>query len=115
VPAIEQSTLNVSADTSQEAKELISRTPKGKAAPVLLIIIGAIAAVNISRMILELLQEYYYGGVIIDARVKPPMITNDVKIPPGTVVVISENGVQATFKKSEISPEFVNTVLGKLK
>ncbi|PWW71539.1 hypothetical protein C7212DRAFT_349016 [Tuber magnatum] len=115
IPAIEQSGLTISADQSEEAKEIVSRTPKERAAPVVLIIIGAIAAINISKMLLELARSYYYGGVVIDARGEKILISNDVKVPAGLVIVIAKDGSKTTFKESDISTEFVNAILSKLK
>jgi hypothetical protein len=86
----------------------------GKAAPVILIIVGAIAAINIAEMLLELVREYYYGGVLIDTRVTPTLITNEPKIPADTLVVISKDNSHAKFRKTDISTGFVSSILGKL-
>lgn len=115
IPAIEQVGLTISPDQSDEAKELLSRAPKDRAAPVVLIIIGAIAAINISNMLLQLARSYYYGGVVIDARGEKISISNDVKIPAGLVIVIAKDGSKTTFKESDISAGFVNDILSKLK
>jgi hypothetical protein len=113
VSAPEQMSLSVTADQSDDAKLLLSKAPKTKAIPVILIIVGAVAAVNISKMLLELVREYYYGGVLIDNTASPTLITNDVRIPAGTIIVISKDGSKATFKESDVSWDFVYKILNK--
>ena len=58
-------------------------------------------------MVIELVRQYYYGGVIIDTRVQPILITNDIRIPAGTVIVINKDGSQVAFKENNVSAEFV--------
>jgi hypothetical protein len=105
VPATEQSNLRITKDESPEGQILISNTPKERAVPVILIIVGAIAAVNVAKLVLELVREYYYGGVLIDARVTPAVITNNLFIPPGTIIVIGEDGAKTTIKESDVSAD----------
>ncbi|MDF0584171.1 hypothetical protein [Bradyrhizobium yuanmingense] len=115
LPLGEQKGLTITADDSETAKELVARTPAGRAAPVVLIIVGAIAAINISKLLIQLVRATYYGGVVIDARGNTIQISNDVKIPAGLVIVLARDGTKATFKESDITTDLVNAVLSKSK
>ena len=92
IPPIAQEHLRIDPDQSEEAKDLARRSPPGRALPVIFIIVGAIAVVELLQMIKELLRQVYYGGVLIDARSQPPSVTNDPKIPANMVFVIDADG-----------------------
>jgi hypothetical protein len=77
IPPIVQRNLTIESDQSEEAKELARRSPDTRAAPIILIIVGAIAVTELLQMIKELLRQIYYGGVVIDTRSQPPSVTND--------------------------------------
>jgi hypothetical protein len=76
-----------------------------------LIILGAIAIPVILQMIKELLRQTYYGGVIIDTRMQPPIVTSDVKVPANMVFVIDSNGRTTEYTSDQISGEFLRAVL----
>jgi hypothetical protein len=91
IPTIEQRNLTIEPDRSEAAQTLAQRAPPSKAFPIILIIVGAIAVVELFTMIRELVRQVYYGGVLIDTRSQPPTITNDPTIPADMVFVIGSN------------------------
>jgi hypothetical protein len=111
LPPIAQQNLSITPDQSAAAREMATRAPPERAAPIILIIVGAIALVKIVEMIHELGREFYYGGVIIDARKSPPEISNDVKIPPGMVFVFEGDGSVKQFRSDDVPAELVAAVL----
>lgn len=64
IPPIVQRNLTIESDQSEEAKDLARRSPATRAAPIILIIVGAIAVTELLQMIKELLRQVYYGGVV---------------------------------------------------
>jgi hypothetical protein len=111
LPPIAQQNLAIMLDQSAVAREMAARAPPERAAPIILIIVGAIALVKIVEMIHELGRELYYGGVIIDGRKSPPEISNDVKIPPGMVFVFQADGSVKQFRSDDVPAELIATVL----
>lgn len=81
--------LTIESDQSEEAKELARRSPDTRAAPIILIIVGAIAVTELLQMIKELLRQVYYGRnryavtttenmiFVIDTEGKTSRFTND--------------------------------------
>jgi hypothetical protein len=108
---IEQHDLSIQPDQSDEAKTLAERTPPGRAVPIILIIVGAIAVVRLLEMIKELYRKTYYGGVVIDTRSQPPSITNDVKIPADMVFVINKDGTTSQFMGAKFDLVALKTAL----
>jgi hypothetical protein len=111
LPPIAQQNLAITPDQSAVAREMVARAPPERAAPIILIIVGAIALIKIVEMIHELGREFYYGGVTIDARKSPPEISNDVKIPSGMVLVFQADGSVRQFRSDELPVELVAAVL----
>jgi hypothetical protein len=87
---------------------MASRAPPGRAAPIILIIVGAIAVVQIVEMVNEMVHQFYYGGVVIDGRKIPPEITNDLKVPPNVIIVFQTDGTVKQFKSGELPTGFLN-------
>ena len=100
---IEEADLKIQPDNSKEAQELAKRVPPGRAVPVILIIAGAIAVIQLLKMIQELYRQTYYGGVLIDARSQPPLVTNDPKIPADMVFVIGSDGKTNQYTGDQFS------------
>ena len=50
------------------------------------------ALTELAEMINEMLRQIYYGGVVIDMRIKPPSVTSDPKVPANMVFVIDAEG-----------------------
>lgn len=97
-------------DRSAEAVELASRAPPSRAAPILLIIAGTIAFNQAIKLIMKLRREIYYGGVIVDCRKSPAFITNSLKIPAGTTIVIDKDGKSHTFVDKDITTEELSSL-----
>lgn len=108
---IEQKNLTIEPDNSQEAKELAERVPPGRAFPVLVIIGGAIAATELLKMIQELYRQTYYGGVLIDTRQQPPLISSDTKVPGNMVFVIDAQGKTTQYTSDQFSLDALKLVL----
>jgi uncharacterized membrane protein YcfT len=87
-------------------KELIRNSPPARAVPIFFIIAGVMAVPVIAQMIREALRQFYYGGVLIDLRLQPP-ITSDLKIPANMVFVINADGKSNQYKSDQLSPELV--------
>jgi hypothetical protein len=111
IPPIEQENLRIEPDQSDEAKELARRSPPERAFPILFIIVGAIAATELLQMIKELLRQTYYGGVVIDARSKPPNVTSDPKIPANMIFVIDSDGKTSRFTSDQFSLDALKLAL----
>ncbi len=108
---IELATLTIEPDRSETAKELARRAPPGRAAPVILIIVGAIAVTELYKMVVELYRQTYYGGLLIDNRTKPPTVTNDVKIPASMVFVIDGDGKTSEYASDDFTLDTLKAVL----
>ena len=109
---IELVTLKVEPDHSEVAKEFAAKVPPGRAAPIILIIVGAIAVTELLRMIKELYRQTYYGGVLIDVRTKPPTITSDLKLPANLVLVIDSNGEPSGYMAEDFGVAALKIALG---
>jgi len=108
---IEQKKLMIEPDNSQEAKQLAERVPPRRALPVLVIIAGAIAVTELLKMIQELYRQTYYGGVVIDTRARPPMISSDAKIPGNMVFVIDAEGKITQYTSDQFSLDALKLAL----
>jgi len=82
IPPIVQGNLKIEPDQSEDSKELARRSPETRAAPFMLIIVGAIAVTELAQMIREMLRQVYYGGVVIDTRLQPPNVTSSLRNKP---------------------------------
>jgi hypothetical protein len=111
IPPIVQRNLTIESDQSEEAKDLARRSPDTRAAPIILIIVGAIAVTELLQMIKELLRQVYYGGVVIDTRSQPPSVTNDPKIPANMVFVIDSEGKTSRFTNDKLSLDVLKLAL----
>jgi hypothetical protein len=111
IPPIAQRDLTIERDQSEEAKELARRSPDTRAAPVILIIVGAIAVTELLQMIKELLRQTYYGGVMIDTRSQPPSVTSSPKIPADMVFVIEADGKTNRFTNDQFSLDMLKLAL----
>ena len=115
LPPVVQQNLTIAPDRSALAQQMASRAPLERAAPLILIIVGAIAVVQIAEMVNEMVREYYYGGVIVDGRKSPPEITNDPRVPANTVIVFQADGTATQIKGGELSAGLLESVLNKVK
>jgi hypothetical protein len=111
LPPIEQKNLKIEPDNSEEAKALAERVPSGRALPILVIIAGAIAVAELLKMIQELYRQTYYGGVVIDTREQPPMISSDPRIPGNMVFVIDTTGSVTKYTGDQFSIDALKAAL----
>jgi hypothetical protein len=111
IPPVSMQSLVITPDQSALAREMSGRAPPERAAPAILIIVGAIALVQIAQMVNEMVREVYYGGVIIDGRKTPPEITNDPRIPPSMIFVYQNDGTVKEFKRGELPSGLLETAL----
>jgi hypothetical protein len=113
IPMIVRRNLSVEPDHSEAAKALASRLPPGKAIPAILIVAGVMAVPMLVEMIDELLRQKDYGGVIIDFRQSPPLISHDLSIPANMVFVIDPAGKVQKHDGSIISADWLRTPFRK--
>ena len=111
IPPILQQNLTIELDQSDEANELIRRSPPGRAVPIIFIIVGKIAVPVILQMMRETVRQFYYGGVLLDLRSQPPSVTSDPKILANMVFVIDGDGKMSRFTSDQLSPELLASLL----
>jgi hypothetical protein len=111
LPPIALRQVTITPDNSAAAKALASRAPPDRAAPLILVIVGAVALVHILEMIKELTRQYYYGGVMIDCTKSPPEISNNQKIPANMVFVLQRDGNIKQVKSDDVSTKLLASVL----
>jgi hypothetical protein len=92
IPLSVRKNLSVQEDHSSDAQALGREVPPTHAIPIFFLVAGILAAPIVYDAILEMVRETVYGGVIMDLRNKPPIITNSRAIPAGIVEVIKPDG-----------------------
>jgi hypothetical protein len=110
IPGDERVDVKVEEDHSSTAQAMILETPKERAVPIILIVVGVLSIPVIWDTVHEMLRREYYGGVVIDARHTPALITHDKILPADTVLFISADGKSERYESRNISEE----LLGKL-
>jgi|ERR1043166_8724910 hypothetical protein len=110
IPPTLQQNLRIELDQSEEANELIRRSPAGRAVPIIFIVFGSMAIPVIVQMMREALRQIYYGGVMLDMRTQPPSVTSDPKIPANMVFVIDSDGKMSRFTSDQLSPELLASI-----
>lgn len=111
IPLIVQRDLTISQDQSEEAMELVRRSPPGRAVPIMFIVVGAMAVPVVLQMIREALRQVFYGGVLIDLRSQPPTVTSNLQIPANMVFVIDRDGKNTQFTSDQLSPAMLVQLL----
>jgi len=109
--SILQRRLTIEQDQSDEANELIRRSPPARAVPVIFIIVGAMAVPVILQMVREALRQIYYGGVLIDMRTQPSTVTSDPRVPANMVFVTDSNGKTTQFTSDQLTPAMLGELL----
>jgi hypothetical protein len=104
-------TVTIAPDNSASAKALRSRAPPDRAVPLILVIVGAVALIDILQMIKELARQSYYGGVIIDCTKSPPEISSDLKVPANIIIVLQRDGNVRKFTNGDVPSELLASVL----
>ena len=69
------------------------------------------AVTELLKIILELYRQTHYGGVVIDTRQQPPMITSDPKIPGDMVFVIAADGRTTQYTGDQFSIDALKMAL----
>jgi len=113
MPPIALEDLHIEQDRSTEAQVLAQRAPVGRAAPLFVWIIGAMGATLVLQFVREQARQYWYGGVLIDARTTPVTITNDLRIPGDMVLVIEASGRSMRYRSNDLPAEIIENVLRK--
>jgi hypothetical protein len=113
IPMIVRKNLSVEPDNSEGARALASRLPPGKAVPAILIVAGVMAVPMVVEMIEELLRQKDYGGVVIDLRQSPPLVSYDFSIPANIVIVVDPDGKVQKYDGSIISADWLRTAFKK--
>jgi hypothetical protein len=111
IPPILQRRLTIEQDPSDEANELIRRSPPARAVPVMFIIVGAMAVPLVLQMVRESLRQIYYGGVLIDMRTQPSTVTSDPRVPGNMVFVIDTSGKTMQFTSDQLTPAMLGELL----
>jgi hypothetical protein len=111
IPPLVQRNLTIERDQSEEADELIRRSPPARAVPIIFIVVGAMAVPVVLQMMREALRQVYYGGVLIDIRAQPPAVTSDPKIPGNMVFLIDRDGKTTQFTSDQLNPTLLAQLL----
>lgn len=72
---------------------------------------GVIAIPVLWNAILEMVRQTEYGGVIIDLRTRPPMITNSLAIPANLVTTIHPDGTKESYESQSFFRDTLQTLL----
>jgi hypothetical protein len=107
IPGDERTDVAVREDTSSEAQALIRATPPGRAIPVIYIVVGILSIPTIWDTIREMLRRDHYGGVLIDARQIPALITHDRSLPADIVLFIGPDGHSQQYESHNLSQELL--------
>ena len=110
IPGDERADVMVEEDKSAKAQALINEAPRDKAIPVIYLVVGVLSIPVIWDTVQEMLRRRYYGGVIIDGRQTPALITHDKSLPANWVLFISPDGKSEKFE----AKDFFEVVLEKL-
>jgi hypothetical protein len=99
LPGDERVGLEVTEDTSPAAQDLKTHSAPGKALPIIYLIAGVLSLPSIRGAIQEMLRRHEYGGVVIDTRMSPAKIRNDLTAQADWVLVIRATLVTEDFLK----------------
>jgi hypothetical protein len=105
VPADARQRLRISPDRSPAAKELAAQVPPEKAVPIILIAVGVMSLPVLFSSIQEMIRQYYYGGVIFDARTTPISVINSKSMPSNMVLYIAPDGKSQRYSAQDFTPE----------
>jgi hypothetical protein len=107
IPGDERADLKVTQDSSAAAQALIQAAPPGRAIPIIFVVVGILSIPVIWDTIREMLRRNYYGGVLIDARQTPAVITHDKTLPADIVLFIGPNGHSERYESRNVSEELL--------
>lgn len=103
IPGDERSDVTIEEDKSSAAQALINETPQGRAVPIIFIVIGVLSIPVIWDTVNEMLRREYYGGVVIDGRQTPALITHDKSLPANFVLFIGSDGKSEKYEAKDFS------------
>lgn len=107
IPGDERTDLKVTQDLSPGAEVLIKETPRGRAIPIIYVVVGILSIPVIWDTIREMLRRDYYGGVLIDARGTPALIIYDKKLPADTILFIGPDGHAERYESRSVPEELL--------
>jgi hypothetical protein len=107
IPGDERADVAVDEDKSPAAQSLIKETPRGRAVPIIFIVVGVLSIPVIWDTILEMLRRQYYGGVVIDGRQTPALITHDKTLPAEMVLFIGSDGKSQRYDAKNIPEDLL--------
>ncbi len=111
IPGRERAGLEVTVDTSPAAKDLMAKSPPGKAAPLISLATGLLSIPSIWSAIQEMLRRPEFGGVVIDARITPVNIQHDPSLEGDCVKAIRADGSIEKIRSTLATQDFLQTIL----
>jgi hypothetical protein len=114
IPGDEQADVTIEEDNSATAQTLIKETPPGRAVPIIYMVVGILSIPVIWDTVREMLRREYYGGIVIDARQTPALITHDKTLPAELVLFIGADGKSQRYEARNV-PEDLLTKLAKVR
>jgi len=107
IPGDERTDLQVNQDSSPTAQALIRATPPGRAIPIIFVVVGILSIPVIWDTIREMLRRDYYGGVLIDARQTPALITSQQSLPANTILFIGPDGHSTRYESTDVPEDIL--------
>jgi hypothetical protein len=111
IPGDERADVIVEEDKSAAAEALIKETPPGRAVPIIFIVVGILSIPVIWDSVREMLRREEYGGVVIDARQTPALITHDKALPAAIVLFISSDGKSQRYEARNVSEDLLTKLV----
>ncbi len=107
--------VKISPDQSAASQQLAARAPKSRAVPVFLIIEGVLLVGLIYDLVSRMARETYYGGVMVDCRPTPCLITSSPKVRPDMVVMVAPDGKMQAVQAGDFSTRMLTAFLSGAK
>jgi hypothetical protein len=107
IPGDERADATAEEDKSEAAQALIKETPKDRAVPIIFVVVAVLSIPVIWDTIREMLRRQYYGGVIVDARQTPALITHDKTLPAEMVLFIGADGKSQEYEAKNFSEDIL--------
>jgi hypothetical protein len=111
VPIPVRERLNVERDNSTDAAALIAAAPPERGAPIFFLIIGIASIPIIWQAGVEMIRQAHFGGLLIDARQSPPLITNSLTIPASMVFFIDPSGQVQRYRSQDFTENLLERLL----
>jgi hypothetical protein len=107
IPGDERDDLAVMQDSSPSAQALVKATPPGRAIPIIYVVVGILSIPVIWDTIREMLRRDHYGGVLIDARQSPALITHDLALSADTLLFIGPDGHSERYTSRNVPEDLL--------